>query len=150
MTGITSFTVLHKNPVAREKLGLGFVVGKIEQVTSYQYQGHLPLEKEGQEPILAVITQNKVILKYEVLWENAREISPSVHLSTDLEWQQLTEEFLIDQAAFEEEDETLPGDLSMTNEIVGSGSTEDDNIIDYRARDNADIVSDNSGVEITN
>ena len=92
MSATTSFTVFHKNPEAKTVLGRGFVVGKVEQKTSYQYQGVLP-KSEGS-PIACLVTEEKIVIKYEVLWENQRHVSPSLHLSTELEWELLTEEYL--------------------------------------------------------
>lgn len=112
MTAITSFTVYHKNPEAREVLGRGFVVGKVEQVTSFGYQGVLP---NSQTP--AFITENRIVIKYEVLWDNQRHVSPSLHVATDLEWEALTEEYLMINAA-DDEDENEDGEEETTGDEV--------------------------------
>jgi len=121
---VKSFTVFHKDKEARTALGRGFVVGKQPQITKYQYQGFLPNSKTP-----ALITESKVVLKYEVLWEGAREISPSLHLSTDLEWEMLTDELLAYQMADNEDDEQIENedanaDANIDMEAGGENSEE--------------------------
>lgn len=143
MSSVTSFTVYHKNPEAREVLGLGFVVGKVEQRTSYQYSGILP-SSTPENQIPSVITEEKIVIKYEVLWDNQRHISPSLHLSTDLEWFMLTDDFLAPQADDDSdtdednegqtEDETQKfgeDDIPVTNYIdVSKNEVEKTNTLD--------------------
>ena len=79
----TTFTVLHKNNEAQEQLGLGTVVGDLIRSTKVQYQDKIV--KNGST-IPAMITEERTELMYQVLWENARDVSPSLHKSTDLMW----------------------------------------------------------------
>ena len=117
MTAVTSFTVFHKNPEVRESLGRGFVVGTLQEITKYQFQGVLPNTKTA-----ALITQSKVVLKYQVLWENQRHISPSLHNATDLEWEMLTDEYLAAMA-----DEELEGEIQTATD--GVNVNEEDNLL---------------------
>ena len=79
----TAFTVLHKETEAQEQLGLGTVVGDLIRSTKVQYQDKIV--KNGVQ-IPAMVTEEKSELMYQVLWENARDVSPSLHKSTDLVW----------------------------------------------------------------
>lgn len=133
---VKSFTVFHKNPEARKALGRGFVVGKVEQKTSYQYQGTLP-----NTEIISVITEEKIAIKYEVLWENNRRVSPSLHLCTDLEWEMLTDEYML---AMEAEDEDEEEEEESEEEVSDMRMLEQDETPNVLTQPELNFNNDNS------
>lgn len=141
MSNVTSFTVFHKNPEARKTLGRGFVVGKLEQRTTYQYQGVLP---NGKTP--ALLSEEKIVIKYEVLWEEARHVSPSLHVATDLEWEMLTEEYVLaqddEETTDDEEEETEEGEELLASE-VGNIDTENNQEIEFEHEEGNPFITKN-------
>lgn len=121
------FTVFHKNTDIAQKLGRGFVVGELPQKTTIQTQG--TVVKDGQE-VPAIITEEEVKIHYQVLWENARTVSPSLHASTDLVWEMLTEEYValsLEDDEDEENDEGEEEEEDTTDFIGNSGIDTTDN-----------------------
>ena len=98
----SGFTTFHKDEKIRDQLGRGFVVGELAQTTTIQTKGQV---EENGVMVDAIITRESVELYYQVLWENARLVSPSLHKSTDLIWEMLTEDFLSFDADEDDEDE---------------------------------------------
>lgn len=96
------FTVFHKDSNLSAKLGRGFVVGELQQKTTIQTQGTV-LKDNVEVP--AIVTEESVKIHYQVLWDNARTVSPSLHSSTELVWEMITEEFLDLASQADDEDD---------------------------------------------
>lgn len=126
----TPFTVLHKNPEAREALGIGTVVGDVQKKRKEQTKESVV---RGNKSVEALVTEEKITMYYQVLWENARDTSPSLHKSTDLIWNEI---LLSSEEMFEEEEED-----ESTNSPVVEEEEEDDTTIDFGTEEINDDVT---------
>jgi len=131
------FTVFHKDTNLSSKLGRGFVVGDLSKKTSIQYQ--TTIVKDGTQ-LNAITTEEQVELFYQVLWENVRTVSPSLHASTDLVWEMLTDDYLAIETESDEDDEDFEEEYEEEDEENGIEASENTN---------GDFTNSYKGVDLT-